>query len=125
MKAISKSMLPLLMSAGLLFATPYVALAQDATEVAPASYQKVLLENEQVRVIKVTLKPGVTIPWHSHPNHVVYAETAGKIRLMEKDKAPMDKDITAGSAIYSPAVTHMAKNIGKTTVKLIMVEMKQ
>ncbi|MBV8252295.1 MAG: cupin domain-containing protein [Chitinophaga sp.] len=124
MKATYKWMLPLFMSAGLFFATTKVTLAQDPVKVAPNLYQKVLIDNDQVRVMKVAIEPGVTVPWHSHPNHVVYAESSGKVEITEKDKAPQVVDITAGDAMYSPAVTHMAKNIGATTIRLVIMEIK-
>lgn len=124
MKSISKWTFLLGIGAALSLCMPHAVLAQDVVKVAPAGYNKVLLDNEHVRVLKVEMKPGVEIPWHSHPNHVVYAETSGKVQLTEKDKPAQDQDIKAGTAIYVPAVTHMAKNIGKTTIKLIMVEMK-
>ena len=124
MKAIFRWTLLAGMAVILFLCIPHVILAQDVVKVAPDSYQKVLLDNEHVRVLKVTMKPGVEVPWHSHPNHVVYAETSGKVQLTDKGKAAQTRDIKAGSAIYVPAVTHMAKNIGKTTLRLILVEMK-
>jgi hypothetical protein len=34
-------------------------------------------------------------------------------------------DINAGDAMYMPSVTYMAKNIGTTTVKLVVTELKR
>jgi quercetin dioxygenase-like cupin family protein len=98
--------------------------AQDPMKVAPNVYKKVLLENDKVRVMEVVFAPGATAPWHSHPNHVAYALTSGKIEITDKGKTAKAMDITMGTAMYLPAVTHMAKNVGTTTVKLIVTEMK-
>ena len=98
--------------------------AQDPMKVASNVYKKILFENDKVRVMEVVFSPGATTAWHSHPNHSIYAETGGKIEITEKGKAAMPMDIMAGTAMYMPAVTHMAKNVGTTTIKLIVTELK-
>ncbi|MCG2611935.1 cupin domain-containing protein [Flavobacterium sp. SM15] len=97
---------------------------QDPIKVAPNAYKKVVLENEKVRVLEVEIATGETIPWHTHPNHVAYALTDAKIDITDKGKAPVSVDIKAGEALYIPAVTHMAKNVGGTTARLIVTEIK-
>ncbi|PYJ67167.1 MAG: hypothetical protein DME76_15800, partial [Verrucomicrobia bacterium] len=46
------------------------ASAQDPVKTSP-QYYKVLLENDQVRVLEYRLKPGEKEPTHSHPAGVV------------------------------------------------------
>ena len=101
-----------------------VLYAQDPVKAASNVYKNVLLDNETVRVIAIEFKPGETAAWHQHPNHVVYALTDGKLEITDKGKPPSKVDIKAGTAMYMPAVTHMAKNIGTTTVKLVVTELK-
>jgi quercetin dioxygenase-like cupin family protein len=98
--------------------------AQDPMKVSSNVYKKILLENEKVRVMQVVFSPGAVSAWHSHPNHVIYAETSGKIEITEKGKPAKMMDIKAGTAMYMGAVTHMAKNMGTTTIKLIVTELK-
>lgn len=98
--------------------------AQDPIKVASNVYKKVLLENDQVRVLQIEFAPGETAVWHQHPNHVIYALTDGKLEITDKGKPANVLDIKAGDAMYLPAVTHMAKNIGTTTVKLVVTELK-
>jgi quercetin dioxygenase-like cupin family protein len=98
--------------------------AQDPMVAASNVYKKVLLENDNVRVMQVVFPPGAVAPWHNHPNHTVYALTSGKIQITDKDKPASNIDIMAGTALYMPAVTHKAKNIGTTTIKLIVTEIK-
>lgn len=108
-----------------LFLLPTMSLyAQDPMKAAPNAYKKVLLENDNTRVMQVEVSPGSKIPMHSHPNHVIYALTGGKIEITEKGKPAMAMDIKAGTAMYMPAVTHMAKNTGTTTLKLVVTEIK-
>ena len=116
---ISKSLifgLVLLMSTGL--------YAQDAVKVSPKEYKKVLLDNEKVRVIEVEYAPGVASAWHSHPAHVVYVLAGGKMEMTEKGKKAIVNELKTGETTYNPPVTHMAKNVGNTTIKLILMELK-
>jgi beta-alanine degradation protein BauB len=107
-----------------LFVTIASSYAQDPVKVAPNVYKKVILNNEKVRVIELEFAPGDSTAWHRHPNHVVYALTAGKLQITEKGKAPVVVEIKAGEAVYMSAVVHMAKNIGTLPVKLVVTEIK-
>jgi beta-alanine degradation protein BauB len=98
--------------------------AQDPMKVASNVIKKTLLENDKVRVLQVEYAPGETTPWHSHPNHVIYALTEGKLEITDKDKPARVVELKAGEAVYMPAVTHMVKNIGSTTLRLVVTELK-
>jgi quercetin dioxygenase-like cupin family protein len=122
MKTIKMILMTLLF--GLILLQGASLYAQDPMKASSNVYKKVLLENDKVRVMEVEFKPGTTAAWHSHPNHTIYALTSGKIEITEKGKSASSMDIKAGTALYMPAVTHMAKNVGTTTIKLIVTEMK-
>jgi beta-alanine degradation protein BauB len=98
--------------------------AQDPTKVASKEYKKVILENEKVRVIEVEFAPGAAAAMHSHPAHVVYVISGGKMQMTEKGKPMMIRELKTGTASYNPPITHMVKNIGNTTIKLVLTEMK-
>ena len=98
--------------------------AQDPIKVASNVYKKVILDNEKVRVLQVEFAPGDVAPWHQHPNHVIYVIAGGKIEITDKGKEAKTMDLNEGVAIYMPAVTHMAKNVGTTTIKLVVTELK-
>lgn len=97
--------------------------AQDPMSIGKM-YKKVLLENEKVRVMSVVFAPGDVMPWHNHPAHTVYAVTGGKIEITAKDQKPAVMDVKAGDVMYLEPVTHMAKNIGTTTINLVVTELK-
>ena len=122
MKTIKMILVTLLF--GLFLLQGATSYAQDPMKVSTNVYKKILLENDKVRVMELEFKPGMTTPWHSHPNHVIYALTGGKIEITEKGKTANAMTIKAGTAMYMPAVTHMGKNVGTTTIKLIVTEMK-
>lgn len=113
-------MLPL---AGVLGLVACAAYAQDVVQVAGDSH-KVILENAQVRVLAVTLKPGQKAPLHSHPANVSYVLSDGKLRITMADGKTVDKAPKAGSASWSDAVTHAVENIGTSDFTQIQIELK-
>lgn len=109
---------------GLFLTLSAVVNAQDPVKAASNVYKKVLLDNDQVRVMQVEFAPGDVAAWHSHPNHLAYALTDGKLEITDKGKQPVVAEVKANDVLYMPAVTHMAKNVGTTTLKLIVTDLK-
>ena len=109
---------------GLLLTLSTTISAQDPVKAAANVYKKVLLDNDQVRVLQVEFAPGDVAPWHQHPNHVIYALNDGKLEITDKGKPASVLEIKAGDTMYLAAVTHMAKNVGTTTLKLVVTELK-
>lgn len=99
------------------------ACAQDVLQVAGDSH-KVILENAQVRVLAVTLKPGQKAPMHSHPASVGYYLSDGKLRITLADGKVVEREPKAGAAAYSDAVTHMVQNIGTSDFTQVQIELK-
>jgi hypothetical protein len=60
------------------------ARAQDPVKTSP-QYYKVLIDNEEVRVLEYHLKPGENKPMHSHPRGFVYALSDAKLRISFPD----------------------------------------
>ena len=85
---------------------------------------KLRLENSRVRVLEATLKPGDKEKTHSHPAYVIYVIEGGKVRTHGVDGSVAEADFKTGDVIYREAVTHWAENIGKTTIRLELVELK-
>ncbi len=115
MKKINQLIVSLLLT-GLFFAASSVC--------AQTPVSKITLENERVKVATVEFKPGDFAPTHSHPNNVVYIISGGKMEFTDQGKQPMVFDLKDGESIWMPAVIHTAKNIGDTTVKMLVVELK-
>ena len=82
------------------------------------------LENARVRVLEATLKPGAKENLHSHPAYVIYVIEGGKVRTHGTDGSVVEADFKTGDVIYREPVTHWAENIGKTTIRLELVELK-
>jgi quercetin dioxygenase-like cupin family protein len=114
---------PLLLPALLVLAVALPLHAQDPAKVAPEAY-RCTFENEHARLCEVTVKPGAKIPSHSHPQHLVYVLAPGKARIIAVGAAPAEVDFATGQALWIPAETHHAENIGDTEVKLLVIEFK-
>ena len=82
------------------------------------------LENSRVRVLEATLKPGDKEKTHSHPAYVIYVIEGGRVRTHGAGGNVVEADFKTGDVIYREAVTHWAENIGKTTIRLELVELK-
>lgn len=100
-------------------------LAQDAPTVNPRSY-RVLLENESVRVIEYTSRPGLGVCGegiHSHPAHLAITLTAAKVRVVQDGKTTYG-NLPLGKVMYFDAEIHSAENVGGAGTRIYLVEMK-
>jgi beta-alanine degradation protein BauB len=102
---------------------PPLAGAQDPVPIYPANY-KVLVENEQVRVMDFRLRKGDTEDFHSHPAHVLYVLEPFKIRFRFPDGRMGMREVKAGEVLFSEAVTHSPVNVGETDAHGILIELK-
>jgi quercetin dioxygenase-like cupin family protein len=98
-------------------------MAGDAVTVAPHVY-KVMLENDRVRVLEARAKPGDKTEMHSHPAQVAIALTDCQLRFTSPDGQTMEAELTAGQAIYLPAVEHTTEIMGTTEAQMVLVELK-
>ena len=101
----------------------------DTTEIDfPASSPgntKVLLENEYVRVIEYTLKPGEKDNTHTHPPKTSYVVSGGLLRIYPENGEPFDAEGISGTVEWGGKVgKHYVENIGKSTVKILLTEVK-
>ncbi len=102
-----------------------MANVPDVMVAAKNAYQ-VLMENENVRVMEVRLKPGEKAPMHNHPNsHVVYVKTDSKLKLTFPDGKDNVIDLKAGQSLWLDAGPHEAENVGKTDFDNLVIEVKK
>ena len=106
-----------------LFACAVPALAQDPVKVDPQHY-KVEFENANVRVLRVKVGAGEKSVMHRHPNAVAIFQSNGRSKFTFPDGKTEERDIVAGQAIWTPAVTHLPENIGSDAFEVILVELK-
>lgn len=116
-----KIMATLIFIYAVVFVTP--VFAADPLEVAPEIYKK-LFENDQVRVLELTAKPGDQIPEHSHPDHFVYAMSDAKLEIT-KDGISQVVEAKKGEVLWLNAETHSTVNTGPTEFHGLVVELKE
>jgi len=113
----------LLLVAGFVRGDANVSNEQDPA-VVNAKTIAVKLDNPRVRVFEATLKPGEKEQTHSHPASVVYVIEGGKIRNHASDGTVAEAEFKTGDVLYRDPLTHWAENIGNTTIRLVLVELK-
>jgi quercetin dioxygenase-like cupin family protein len=116
-----KKFIPIVCLSILAFA---ISFAQDPVKLDPAHY-KVILDNKQVRVLDIRLKPGEKTPMHSHPNHVIYSLTGGTAKFTLANGKTETATMRAGQAIWHNAETHAGENVGKTAMHALDIELKK
>ena len=95
----------------------------DPVKASPNHY-KMLLENDEVRLLEMTLPSGAQDERHSHPAEMVYFISGGKLRIHLPDGTTADADIPDGGVMEHEAWTHQVENVGQTDVHAIIFERK-
>lgn len=103
----------------------------DAVAAAPANH-KVLLENDRVRVLDVTVAPGEKENLHAHCRHSfmylmyegVYRDYGPNGELLSENKAAPPPDQFPMSLWLEPQGPHAVENLDSRPVRLLRVELK-
>ena len=96
----------------------------DALKASPENF-KLLLENDHVRVLEYTLKPGTKDLTHTHPPKSSYIVSGGKLKVNLENGDSLIFDEKAGTASWMDHVgKHYVENIGTTEIKIILTEVK-
>jgi hypothetical protein len=86
--------------------------------------QKVIMENQFVRVIDVRVPAGVAEPLHSHGRGVTIALTDYDNETRAPGAAWSRSHTKSGDVKWADPVTHEARNTGTTEQHVIRVELK-
>jgi hypothetical protein len=104
--------------------------ALDAVIAAPHNHC-VLFENDAVRVLDTTVRPGEMVPLHTHrwPSSHYLLSWSDFIRRDSEDSVLLDSRTISkpseGAAFWSPALgPHTLENIGGSDLRVISVELK-
>lgn len=85
---------------------------------------RVILENDQVRVLRYQDKPGAKTHSHYHARFVLYALGPFQRRLTFGNGTTKTRGFRTGDVIFMPAQTHIGENIGTTDTDVLIVELK-
>jgi len=100
-----------------------MAAQPDPVSVDPNHY-KIELENERVRVLRISYGPRERSEMHSHPDSVAVFLTDARGRFTFPDGSTEDISGGAGEPVWLPAVTHLPENLGDEPFELIQIELK-
>lgn len=92
--------------------------------VVNAKMEHTKLENSDVRVIEGVLQPGDREQMHSHPAFVTYIVSGSTIRNHFADGRVVEAELNTGEVLWRDPQTHWIENIGTTTLRFIVVELK-
>jgi quercetin dioxygenase-like cupin family protein len=95
----------------------------DIVKISPDVHQ-VLFENDVIRVLEVTVKPGAKVPMHTNPENVNYIVKPGTLRLIGPDGSSVELNLSERQVIPAPVGRHAVENIGATEVRTICIELK-
>ena len=84
----------------------------------------VVYENDRVRVLEYTDRPGDRTTPHEHPDSVMHTLSAFRRRL-HSGGSHRDVDMPAGLTGWLPAQQHSGENIGDTPTRVLFVELKE
>ncbi len=95
----------------------------DSLKVCAAT-QKLIFENEFVRVIDDRIPVGVSEPLHRHRHGVVIFVTAGTYETVVQGGTKTVSHREEGTAVWNEAMVHTVKNAGNTPAHAIRIELK-
>jgi quercetin dioxygenase-like cupin family protein len=102
-------------------AIPVSGSAQDA----PPPEVNVVLENDDVRMVRVAYQPGNASPEHTHPvPRTIFVESGGELELTYPDGTTERMTLVTGTANWRMAETHAVLNVGDTQVILVETEVR-
>lgn len=96
----------------------------DIVAISPDVHQ-VLFENDTIRMLEVTVKPGAKVPMHTNPENINYILAGGTLRLINPDGSVLDLQVTEKQVIPAPVGRHAVENIGETEVRTLCIELKR
>lgn len=89
--------------------------------------QRIVFENEHVRVWDLVIEPGERQAWHEHdhPYVVIGLEAAdNRIDLLEGGEPLFVHESVGGVAYRDPGGVHMVSNLGTTRYRSRVIELK-
>ena len=93
-------------------------------KVSPDVYE-VLLDNEFIKMLKVSFAPGQSDNMHDHYPFTFHVFEGGKIRVTMPDGTVNETEIPTGATGYNETgVRHQVKNIGDKPIEVLLIEHK-
>ncbi len=104
-------------------AAPSAKTTLDPVKLDPKHY-KVLIDNDEVRVLRAKYGPHEKSVMHEHPASVAVFMTDGQAKFTLPDGTSQDSSMKAHDAIWADAGKHLPENVGDTPFEVIVIELK-
>jgi len=95
--------------------------SRSVTTISPDLY-KMLSDTLNLRILEATYRPGDSSIMHAHPDFALYVLQGSTVELTAEDGSKQNIEFTKDMAVVLPASTHSAKNVGRNTLRLVVVE---
>lgn len=92
--------------------------------VTDGEHYRVVFENDRVRVLDYTDRPGDATSTHHHPDSVMYTMSSFR-RLLVSGEVTREVEMVAGTTAWLPAQDHRGENTGDTPTHVVLVELKE
>lgn len=102
---------------------PEVLRGKDALAADPKHY-KVELDNDRMRVLRLTLKADETVPVHDDRDALFVCLKECHIRLTRPGGRSQDVHLQAGESRWIYADTRSEKNLGSQPLEMLVIESK-
>lgn len=85
---------------------------------------KKMADTLSVKMYEFTVRPGESWGMHTHPDHTVYVLQGGKMALYMREAGRQDTlTFPTGMALVSGPLTDSGRNIGNTTIKMLVQDL--
>jgi hypothetical protein len=96
----------------------------DPVKLDPKHY-KVVINNDQVRVLRAKYGPHEKSVMHEHPASVAVFMTDGHSKFTLPDGTSQDRVLKAHDAMWADAGKHLPENVGDKSFEVIVIELKK
>lgn len=87
-----------------------------------AQFSKKLGDTLNIKMYEFTVKQGDSAALHTPPDHTVYVLRGGKLAVTFQGVGRQILDLKTGTGFISGSLSDAGKNIGNTTVKLLVTD---
>ena len=94
----------------------------DPVKVESNFISRIFADTLGIKFYELFIKPGDTAAMHTHPDHLVYVVEGGITQLMSKGGTWQPVKFKTGMGVVTGPDTHMGKNTGTTTIKLLVAD---
>ena len=98
--------------------------ALDPVKLDPKHYS-VVLENDEVRILRAKYGPHEKSVMHEHPASVAVSMTDYHVKMTSGDGKSQDLSSKAHDAVWTDAGKHLPENLGDKPMEVIVIELKK